>query len=60
MAAAGRGRDAEVSALLANGADVLLKSKDGSTAAGWAAKCVSCFTERADPCLCRSCGGTNH
>jgi hypothetical protein len=38
MAAAGRGRDAEVSALLANGADVRLKSHDGLTAAGWAAK----------------------
>lgn len=38
MAAAGRGRDAEVSALLANGADVRLTSLDGSTAAGWAAR----------------------
>jgi ankyrin repeat protein len=38
MAAAGRGRDAEVSALLANGADVRVTSHDGSTAAGWAAK----------------------
>ena len=40
MAAAGRGRDAEVSALLANGADVRLTSLDGSTAAGWAARCT--------------------
>lgn len=40
MAAAGRGRDAEVSALLANGADVRLTSHDGSTAAAWAAKCA--------------------
>ena len=38
MAAAGRGRDAEASALLANGADVRLASLDGSTAAGWAAR----------------------
>jgi ankyrin repeat protein len=41
MAAAGRGRDAEVSALLANGADVRLASLDGSTAAGWAARCAA-------------------
>ena len=38
MAAAGRGRDAEVSALLANGADVRLTSLDGSSAAGWASR----------------------
>lgn len=38
MAAAGRGREAEVFALLGNGADILLASRDGSTASGWAAK----------------------
>lgn len=47
MAAAGRGREGEVSALLANGADVRLASHDGSTASAWATKCV---------CLCTSMG----
>ncbi len=40
MVAAGRGRDVEVSALLANGADVLLTSRDGSSASGWATRCA--------------------
>ena len=38
MAAAGKGRLDDVAALLCNGADPRLRSRDGSTAAGWAAR----------------------
>lgn len=38
MAAAGRGRHAAVSALLANGADVLLTAANGTTASQWASR----------------------
>ena len=38
MAAAGKGRLEDVAVLLSNGADPLLRSRDGSTARDWAAK----------------------
>lgn len=38
MVAAGKGRLSEVLTLLANGADAMLASRDGSTAAQWAHK----------------------
>ncbi len=38
MAAAGKGRLADVAALLTAGADPLLRSRDGSSARDWATK----------------------
>lgn len=38
MAAAGKGRLADVAALLTAGADPLLRSRDGSSAQDWATK----------------------